>query len=156
MASCNKGCVTELDRSNLLWLNCIDSLAQVASHGCVPLQIYTHIHSQGGTRADEHLIDMQTVFIPHLIPRVHALTQTQTTDRLCFSAATRCIVLYCIVTVFRLQPTARGSHEETGCYTGGNQGPDQSGTHADTRIHLFLSLTDLYSFLNKNNGVKLD
>lgn len=68
---------------------------------------------------------MQTVFISLsiLIPRAqtYKLTQTQTTDRLCFSLGTSCIVFYCVVTVSRFQCTTRGSDEETGCYTGGNQ-----------------------------------
>lgn len=76
MAGCRKGCVTELDKSNLLWLKCIDSLAQVASHGCIPLQINTHIDSQGGTWADEQLREMQTVHISHSMPHAHTWTST--------------------------------------------------------------------------------
>lgn len=37
------------------------------------------------------------------------------------------VALCCVVTVFRLQPTARGSDEETSCYAGRNQEPHSSG-----------------------------
>lgn len=50
----NKGCVTELDKRNLLWLKHIDCIAQVASHGCVRLQ--TYVLSQGETWADQVFI----------------------------------------------------------------------------------------------------
>lgn len=50
---------------------------------------------------------------------------------------TCCIVRCCVVTVFRLQPTARGSDEETDGYTGRNQDRHPSGTDPDNRTHLF-------------------